>query len=124
MSPKTISQLHAELLRKKNDLLSLHETTRTHDMINGAEECDVEESWFNKERLSIHWKQELAQIERSLMRMQTGRFGLCDSCDEEIPVKRLKVRPDAHLCLNCQEMAEHQLGPNAKMRNSGIGLLQ
>jgi DnaK suppressor protein len=40
--------------------------------------------------------------------MDKGTFGLCEECDAEIPVKRLRVRPDATLCLYCQETAEKE----------------
>jgi DnaK suppressor protein len=77
---------------------------------DAADRSDVEESWFTKERMSQHWKTELLHIETALRRIETGTFGTCEECDEEIPVKRLRVRPDATLCLDCQEIAEKEMG--------------
>ena len=114
MNPKTAIQLQKELLSKKELLMNLQssnnktqieEESSLKDMIDRS---DVEESWFTKERMSQHWKVELIQIEMALNKIEAGTFGVCEECDEEIPVKRLRVRPDATLCLYCQEAHEKE----------------
>jgi len=37
-----------------------------------------------------------------------GGFGVCESCDEEISVKRLEARPETTLCIRCKEDQERQ----------------
>lgn len=81
---------------------------------DSMDRSDIEESWFAKERLSQHWKTELSQIDNALVRIEQGTFGVCEECDEEIPVKRLRVRPDAAYCLMCQETAEREMAQSQR----------
>lgn len=43
----------------------------------------------------------LADIELALVRMATGRYGLCRSCDARIPLVVLEAIPKTTLCLKC-----------------------
>ena len=114
MNPKTVTQLKSELLAKKKMLLNLQQLNKQSPMEDETsmkdviDRSDVEGEWFTKERMSQHWKSELTQIEVSLQRIEAGTFGICEECDSDIPVKRLRVRPDAALCLDCQEIFEKE----------------
>ena len=114
MNPKTFHQLKTELLDKKTTIISLQAQTKKPNaeeevlLTDAVDRSDVEEAWFTKERMSQHWKLELIQIEAALQKIEKGTFGICEECDDEIPIKRLRVRPDATLCLNCQETAEKE----------------
>lgn len=46
-------------------------------------------------------QQELRAIEESLKRLESGDYGYCASCDEEIAVKRLELNPTALTCISC-----------------------
>ena len=48
----------------------------------------------------------LYAIDEALKRIETGDFGICEACGEEIGVERLKVRPEATLCIACKEEQE------------------
>ncbi|MFO0652926.1 MAG: TraR/DksA C4-type zinc finger protein [Polyangiales bacterium] len=55
----------------------------------------------------------LEKIDRSLEKITTNEFGLCDECAEEISIKRLEARPETNLCIRCkeeQERAERAFG--------------
>lgn len=116
MNPKTLHLLKQELITKKASLNSLQTQTIKADVENEPElkdmidRSDAEEAWFSKERMTQHWKMELNRIESALHRIESGTFGICEECEEDIPLKRLKVRPDAALCLNCQETSERESG--------------
>lgn len=45
-------------------------------------------------------------IVAALNRIQKGTFGICTSCEESIGEVRLNARPEAALCLGCQEEVE------------------
>lgn len=59
---------------------------------------------------------ELREIADALRRMgeDPEGFGLCESCDEPIPTKRLALMPWVRLCLDCQREQETSDGPNAR----------
>ena len=130
MNLKTVTQLKSELLNKKSMIMGLQSQNKKADMEeesslrDAVDRSDVEEAWFTKERMSQHWKFELIQIEAALNRMDKGNFGTCEECDAEIPVKRLRVRPDAILCLYCQETAEKEMGGTRLQGPASFQILQ
>ena len=46
------------------------------------------------------------KIKEALNRIDTGEFGICEECGDEISEARLKVRPVTTLCINCKMEAE------------------
>ena len=42
------------------------------------------------------------QVERALERLQAGRYGFCEDCEEQIAQERLAFRPEATRCVGCQ----------------------
>ncbi len=48
----------------------------------------------------------LRNVEAALHRIETGEYGICVHCEEEINPKRLQAVPWAPLCLTCQEAAD------------------
>ena len=46
-------------------------------------------------------RQELSRIEGALARIDSGKYGYCVSCGEEIPGGRLEVDPAATQCIGC-----------------------
>jgi DnaK suppressor protein len=51
-------------------------------------------------------RQALADIDLALVRMDTGRYGLCRSCGARIPLIVLEAIPKTTLCLTCQPRSE------------------
>lgn len=79
------------------------------DLAQAAEQLDRVASLAEQER------RELIAIDRALTKIATHQFGICEECEEEIPIKRLLVVPEARLCARCQGFQERQQG-----RNRGI----
>jgi len=55
----------------------------------------------------------IKKIRQALDRIENGTFGICESCAEEISVKRLKARPVTTQCIECkakEEALEKALG--------------
>jgi DnaK suppressor protein len=46
-------------------------------------------------------EQERVRIEAALRRIETGAYGFCVKCEEEIELRRLEFNPAATLCLSC-----------------------
>jgi RNA polymerase-binding transcription factor len=45
-------------------------------------------------------------IHAALRAIDKGSYGLCERCGKEISEERLKVKPDATLCVQCQSEVE------------------
>ncbi len=55
----------------------------------------------------------IKKIKKALERIEDGTFGICESCGEDISIKRLKARPVTTQCIDCktkEEALEKALG--------------
>lgn len=55
----------------------------------------------------------LNKIDQAIEKIDDSVYGECESCGEDIGVKRLEARPVAELCIDCksaQEKLERQMG--------------
>jgi len=46
---------------------------------------------------------ELRDVQQARGRLQQGDYGRCEACDEDIPIERLRARPEARFCLRHEE---------------------
>ncbi len=46
---------------------------------------------------------EMAQLEKTLARLDSGDYGVCESCGKAIAPKRLEALPFATRCVACEE---------------------
>jgi RNA polymerase-binding transcription factor DksA len=51
----------------------------------------------------------LQRIEHALQRVDNGRFGICETCQQSIDSERLLALPSAELCIDCQRQLERQV---------------
>ena len=49
----------------------------------------------------------LEEVEWALRRMDRGIYGQCERCGREIDFARLKARPSARYCMECQRLVEY-----------------
>jgi DnaK suppressor protein len=55
----------------------------------------------------------IKKIKKALGRIESGTFGICEACEEEISIQRLKARPVTTQCIDCktrEESMEKSLG--------------
>ncbi len=63
------------------------------------------------------------KIQDALERIQAGTFGLCESCEDPIELKRLEARPTTSHCLGCkehQELREFHHADGRKHKSMGV----
>ena len=48
----------------------------------------------------------IKKIKKALERIEAGTFGVCESCGEDIDMKRLKARPVTTQCIECKTKEE------------------
>lgn len=53
-------------------------------------------------------REKLRNIDEALLKMNEGEYGICEECEEEIPVGRLKIVPFARYCVKCKSDIEKQ----------------
>jgi DnaK suppressor protein len=106
-----------DLEKKRNKILTnLQLTSREVNSCQsktGGDESD-QASFFQGINIykSISEKQTkmLEEIELSLQKIKDGEYGICEMCEEPIPLERLKVKVFARYCIGCREVIEKQEG--------------
>ena len=104
---KTLVGRRAELLKKlREDMEGLRNhqgTDSTGDSADAAFEAGSDEMASHLAELDAR---ELTQIERAIVRLKQGTYGLCEVCQKRIPVGRLNALPYSTLCITCQRDME------------------
>ena len=50
----------------------------------------------------------IKKVKKALERIENGTFGICETCGEDISIKRLKARPVTTQCIDCKTKEEAQ----------------
>jgi DnaK suppressor protein len=113
LGPETL-KIRERLLAKRSDLLKLIQSSKSLERDVGdltfSNEIDLASSLEGREmlfQLTSRDRNELRLIEEALFRIDEGTFGACESCEEQISLKRLQIMPLTPLCISCQEAAEN-----------------
>ena len=96
----------AEILRNARQTLSEDMTLATDDL---PDEMDLASSEYLQSftfRLRGREKTFLKKIDHAIGKIDEGSFGVCETCDEDISLKRLEARPETTLCIRCKEDQE------------------
>ncbi len=60
-----------------------------------------------KQEQSIHFQRydeagkRLNRLKHAYMKIDTPEYGICQECEEEIPLERLKLLPESQYCVSC-----------------------
>ncbi len=107
-----------EIVAIKNSLIVQKSTVlnKTNEFINQQQQHEVlsdDSDAASKDvcdsitiRLHERDRSALYAIERALGKISAGTYGQCESCSQEIGVKRLQARPFTSLCIDCMEEQE------------------
>ncbi len=120
MNKAHFKKFQTMLEEKRDEIVKKAKQTLSEDMMLDAndlpDEMDLASSEYLQSftfRLRGREKSFLDKIEKALAKIEDGTFGNCESCDEEISLKRLEARPETSLCIRCkedQERAEKDYG--------------
>jgi DnaK suppressor protein len=97
-----------QLLVSAKKTLSEESSFDTDDLPDEIDQASSEYAQSMVFRLRDREKFLLAKIEGALARIETGTFGICEKCEEEISAKRLEARPVTTLCIRCKEEQEQK----------------
>ena len=101
----TLQQQRAELLRlvMAKPLSEGIEITACPDL-NDQATAEMDQHFM----LSLKERERnlLKHIDDALARLATDKYGICEECGEEIPLRRLQVRPMTTLCITCKTLQE------------------
>lgn len=108
-----IELLHIKksLLEQKSEILNKSQEFKTLQTASAkaADEVDaVVQNLQDNLNIKLHERDRhsLMMIDRALSKFANDSYGVCESCDDEITMKRLKARPLATRCISCEEDQE------------------
>lgn len=82
----------------------IHEETNTMPDIN--DRATQEEEFALALRARDRERKLIRKIEKSLVEIETGDYGFCETCGTEIGLRRLEARPTATQCIDCKTLSE------------------
>ncbi len=82
----------SERLRKTCD----EQTTYLADLLEAPDSTDA-----SRDALLAATRQSIADATQALLRIEQGRYGLCEACGATISPERLEVVPHARTCVSC-----------------------
>ncbi|MFM9916733.1 MAG: TraR/DksA family transcriptional regulator [Rhizobacter sp.] len=94
------AEVHAAELAQRESVDTGHEVVDQKDGASQRQLSDVDTAQEQRDR------DELAQVEAALHRLDIGTYGDCADCGEPIPLPRLRVQPAAQRCATCQSTRE------------------
>ena len=74
----------------------------TYDLASDERDREINFILNDRER------EKLVAIDEALQRIKEKTYGICESCEGEIQLGRLKVLPFTRLCVKCQEENEKE----------------
>jgi DnaK suppressor protein len=73
------------------------------DSSQSSDEAAQEVSMYEANLPLEHTLEEkLQNINLALEKISKGTYGICENCNEEIPIERLETKPEAKNCVKCK----------------------
>jgi DnaK suppressor protein len=113
MAKGNFAEIRAQLLQMRDELLAESERAYADSQSLGKDGVpdigDMSSNSYNQEvlmYLSETQRSRVRDIDAALDRMDKGVYGLCLRCEEEIPARRMEVRPFSRYCVDCKAEVE------------------
>jgi DnaK suppressor protein len=113
LKKKDLKRFRDILLSRKKEILRNAQRTLHEDMALDSDDLPDEMDLASSEylqsftfRLRGREKVFLEKIDRALGKIDSGSFGICETCGESISIKRLEARLETTLCIRCKEDQE------------------
>ncbi|MDH5671627.1 MAG: TraR/DksA C4-type zinc finger protein [Myxococcales bacterium] len=105
---KILEEKREALVSNARSLKAEHMTVDTDDLPDEMDLAASEGLQSFQFRLRGREKTFLSKIDYALKKIDSGEFGTCEDCGEDISAKRLEARPETKLCIRCKEDQERQ----------------
>lgn len=111
MTEEELEQIRQQLLRLKSELQELEETFKETNKpleldqarVGRLSRMDAMQAQEMALEASRRRQSQLLKVEGALRRIESGEYGYCFVCGEEIDIRRLSVDPANTRCMECAE---------------------
>ena len=106
-------QIHSQLVTRRDELL--RRVTELKREVHNRDEpypADFSEQAVALENLDVLFeldregREELARVNKAIMRLENDEYNICMHCNNEISHERLKAIPYTELCIHCATAEE------------------
>ena len=109
-------KLEEERVQIADELEHLRELMRAEVDVEPDEgDAEIFEREKNAALIAV-LERKVGSIDSALRSIEKGQYGTCERCGNAIETERLEVKPDATLCLNCQQEVERLTRRNRPSR--------
>ena len=105
---KMLLQVRKELLQEVTQTMRVESDHLKFDIGDFYDHASMDRDRELALMLADREREKLTHVDDALKRIETGTYGICESCEEEIDKERLLAMPFTKLCLSCQEDLERQ----------------
>jgi len=113
VNKKDLKKFREILMQRREEIVKTADITKEQGMGFSLDDLPDEADLASSEseqsmslRLRDRERVLLKKIDKVLKKMEDGTYGDCESCGEEIGIKRLEARPVTDLCIRCKEEQE------------------
>lgn len=103
---KDLEDQKSALLAEAGEILASGLNPTTESFPDMTDQASAETDQNFTLRLREREQKLMKKIDEALDRINQGTFGMCESCGEEIGLKRLEARPVTTLCIECKTQQE------------------
>lgn len=102
------------LLKRRQEIFKWVRQLESDWQILGQREIELEEEAQKSDltspydQLDERGKEEIEEIDLALCRLAVGSYGICESCEKRISMKRLEALPATRLCRRCARKYEEK----------------
>lgn len=115
MNKKLLTKFKTLLLKEKEGVLrhltNLRGSSEQQLEQGPGDEVDIASSEITQaslQKLGTREQKHLSKIDYALSKIETGEYGTCELCGEEISPARLEARPIALFCIDCKTQQEQK----------------
>ena len=112
MNSQQLQSYREILIRKLADLSGIAEETLIRMGNSGDAFPDPLDRALSESNRSLELRKRdrerklIQKIRVAITKIDEGSYGVCENCGEYISESRLKVRPEASMCISCKEEEE------------------
>ncbi|WP_345977798.1 RNA polymerase-binding protein DksA [Sulfurimonas sp. HSL3-7] len=98
------AQIEKNIAGVQKELGELH----TLELNDEGDYASVSNENMREMAIGMQQELELIEIEVALGKIKDKKYGICEMCEENISIQRLKVKPHAKYCIDCRGIVEKQ----------------
>jgi DnaK suppressor protein len=122
--PETGESYREKLLEKRAEMMSglvtKFDTIARMGRVAEEDQAQLSHDEFVSLRLNSLDYAQLKLVQEALDRLDSGDYGICLSCDEPIPAKRLRALSWARYCVKCQDSVGAEMDHELAMERTRV----